>query len=54
MADQLHALGHLVTHVDVRPAGALPAMPYPVLSDPSVHDDAAGAAHLRALARHLG
>jgi hypothetical protein len=29
-------------------------MPYPVLSHPSVRDDAAGAAHLRALVQHLG
>jgi hypothetical protein len=53
MADELHALGHLVTHVDVRPAGALPAMPYPVRSDSTVRDDAAGAAHLRTLVQQL-
>jgi hypothetical protein len=54
MADQLHALGHAVTHVDVRPAGAVPATPYPVLSDRALRDDAAGAAHLRALVAELG
>jgi hypothetical protein len=53
MADQLHALGHPVTHVDVRPAGAVPATPYPVLSDTALRDDAAGAAHLRALVEQL-
>ncbi|TWH73699.1 hydroxymethylpyrimidine pyrophosphatase-like HAD family hydrolase [Modestobacter roseus] len=53
MADQLHALGHRVTHVDVRPAGPLPTTPYPVLTDPVRVDDAAGAAHLRALVVEL-
>jgi hypothetical protein len=53
MADQLHALGHRVTHVDVRPAGPLPDAPYPVRSDPVLRDDAAGAAHLRRLVELL-
>lgn len=53
MADELHALGHRVAHVDVRPAGAPPARPYPVLTDPVLVDDAAGAAQLAHLAaRH--
>jgi hypothetical protein len=50
MADQLHALGHRVTHVDVRPAGALPDRPYPVRTVPGLRDEAAGAAHLHDLA----
>jgi hypothetical protein len=53
MADQLHALGHPVTHVDVRPAGPLPPVPYPVVRDGVLRDDAAGAAHLRALVGQL-
>jgi hypothetical protein len=54
MADRLHALGHTVTHVDVRPAGPLPERPYRVVSLPGLSDDAAGAAHLRELARLAG
>jgi hypothetical protein len=54
MADQLHALGHRVRHVDVRPTGALPARPYPVSTVEGLTDDAAGAAHLHELARRLG
>ena len=53
MADQLHALGNEVLHVDVRPAGPLPARPYPVTADPVLRDDAAGAGHLRTLAARL-
>ena len=53
MADQLHALGAKVLHVDVRPAGPLPSRPYPVTSDPLLRDDAAGAQHLRSLAARL-
>ncbi|MGY1858331.1 hypothetical protein [Modestobacter sp. SYSU DS0290] len=53
MADQLHALGHRVTHVDVRPAHPLPARPYPVLTDPTLVDDAAGAAHLHRVVAEL-
>ncbi len=53
MADQLHALGHRVSHLDVRPDGALPEKPYPVLTDPLLRDDAAGAAHLRSLVAGL-
>ena len=54
MADQLHALGAAVRHVDVRPAGPLPDRPYPVTSDPVLRDDAAGAAHLRSLVARFG
>jgi hypothetical protein len=53
MADRLHALGHAVTHVDVRPAGPLPERPYPVVTVPGLSDDAAGAAHLRQLVDRL-
>jgi hypothetical protein len=53
MADQLHALGHRVRHVDVRPGGPLPARPYPVSTVEGLTDDAAGAAHLRRLAARL-
>jgi hypothetical protein len=48
MADQLHAFGHRVTHVDVGPQPPL-ERPYPVLTVPGLIDDAAGAAHLHAL-----
>jgi hypothetical protein len=54
MADQLHALGHQVRHVDVRPAGPLPVRPYPVSTVEGLTDDAAGAAHLHELATRLG
>jgi hypothetical protein len=54
MADQLHALGHAVRHVDVHPAGPLPRKPYPVLTVDGLSDDEAGAAHLHALAARLG
>ena len=53
MADQLHALGHRVRHVDVRPAPALPARPYPVSTVRGLTDDAAGAAHLAGLVRRF-
>ena len=50
MADWLHAQGHVVAHVDVRPADGVPATPYPVLvPHHSVHD-VAGAAWLARLA----
>ncbi|MGY1605461.1 hypothetical protein [Geodermatophilus sp. SYSU D00815] len=54
MADQLHALGHDVTHVDVGPLPARADTPYPVRTVPGLVDDAAGAAHLRALVTALG
>lgn len=44
MADQLHALGYEVAHVDVRPADGVPAKPYPVLTAGGrIHEDAGGA-----------
>ena len=41
-ADWLHANGHDVAHVDVRPSDGVPATPYPVLTAPDgvIHDDA--------------
>src|SRR6185312_16271868 len=53
MADQLHALGHDVTHVDVGPRPPLDR-PYPVLTVPGLFDDAAGAAHLHDLVTRGG
>jgi hypothetical protein len=52
MADELHALGMDVTHVDVGPPPPLDR-PYPVRTVPGLTDDAAGAAHLRELAARL-
>ncbi|MBF4588544.1 hypothetical protein [Curtobacterium sp. VKM Ac-1395] len=42
MADWLHANGHDVAHVDVRPSDGVPATPYPVLTAPDgvIHDHA--------------
>jgi hypothetical protein len=42
MADWLHARGHDVAHVDVRPAEGIPTTPYPVLTAPDgvIHDEA--------------
>ena len=42
MADWLHAQGHAVAHVDVRPADGVPTTPYPVLtsSTGAIHDEA--------------
>ncbi|MCV2489123.1 hypothetical protein OF117_07080 [Geodermatophilus sp. YIM 151500] len=51
MADQLHALGHEVTHVDVGPEPPLTDRPYRVTTVDDATYEAAGAAHLRALAR---
>ena len=53
MADQLHVLGHDVTHVDVSPEGPRTDTPYRVLTVPGLTDDAAGAAHLHALTARL-
>jgi hypothetical protein len=53
MADQLHAFGLDVTHVDVGPQPPVTGRPYPVLTVPGLTDDAAGAAHLRELVSHL-
>jgi hydroxymethylpyrimidine pyrophosphatase-like HAD family hydrolase len=44
MADELHALGYDVAHVDVRPADGVPDKPYPVLTaGERIHEDAGGA-----------
>jgi hypothetical protein len=48
MADQLHAFGDTVTHVDVGPKPPL-QRPYAVRTVPGLTDDAAGAAHVHAL-----
>jgi hypothetical protein len=42
MADWLHAHGHDVAHVDVRPADGVPVTPYPVLTSATdlIHDEA--------------
>jgi hypothetical protein len=53
MAEQLHALGHEVTHVDVGTLPPVTGRPYPVATVPGLVDDAAGAAHLRGLAARL-
>jgi hypothetical protein len=47
MADQLHALGYAVTHVDVGPLPPLTGRPYEVRVVPGRTDEQAGAAHLR-------
>jgi len=52
MADQLHALGAAVTHVDVGPQPPL-ERPYPVRTVPGATYEAAGEAHLRELAERL-
>ncbi|WP_432565265.1 Cof-type HAD-IIB family hydrolase [Kineococcus sp. SYSU DK003] len=49
MADWLHAQGHVVAHVDVRPADGVPATPYPVLEPRRTVHDEAGAAWLARL-----
>jgi hypothetical protein len=53
MADHLHGLGAGVTHVDVGPQAPLDR-PYPVRTVPGPRYEAAGAAHLRALADRYG
>ncbi|MEZ0493223.1 hypothetical protein AB2L28_13355 [Kineococcus sp. TBRC 1896] len=50
MADWLHAQGHDVAHVDVRPADGVPPTPYPVLQPRRTVHDEAGAAWLARLA----
>lgn len=50
MADWLHAQGHDVVHVDVRPADGVPTTPYPVLEPRHTVHDEAGAAWLARLA----
>ena len=52
MADELHALGHAVRHVDVGPSA--PSRGVPTRCPPCrAADDAAGAAHLHALRAEL-
>ncbi len=53
MADQLHDLGYAVTHVDVGPRPPLRDRPYAVTTVPGLVYEAAGAAHVRALAEAL-
>jgi hypothetical protein len=50
MADWLHGQGHVVAHVDVRPADGVPATDYPVLQPRHTVNDLAGAAWLARLA----
>lgn len=55
MADELHAAGLAVAHVDVRPADGVLEKPYAVLlPDGDRIDDEAGAAFLREWVRDLG
>ena len=54
MADWLHAQGHEVSHVDVRPADGQLERPYPVLTEPGLVNDEAGAAFLARLVAELG
>jgi hypothetical protein len=49
MADELHARGDTVTHVDVSPDGPLPGKPYAVTDVPGQVYEAAGAAYLAGL-----
>jgi hypothetical protein len=53
MADQLHAFGRDVTHVDVGPEPPL-VRPYPVRAVPGATYEAAGAVHLRELVAQVG
>ena len=55
MADWLHANGHDVAHVDVRPADGVPATEYPVLTSATglIHDEA-GAEFLARWVRDVG
>lgn len=53
MADELHARGDAVTHVDVGPAPALTDRPYAVTTMPGLVHEMAGAAHLRAVLASL-
>lgn len=54
MADHLHAVGHDVAHIDVRPADGMLQRPYPVIAiGELVHEDA-GAAFLSYWVEKLG
>jgi hypothetical protein len=54
MADELHRLGHQVSHVDVGPELPLTGRPYAVTSVPGKVYEAAGEAVLRELSGRLG
>lgn len=54
MADQLHAEGFDVAHVDVRPSDGVLDRPYRVLTEGDLIHDEAGAAFLRHWVRTLG
>jgi len=53
MADELHALGYEVTHVDVGPVPPLPDRPYAVTTVLGLVYETAGAAHVRSLVEAL-
>ena len=52
MADHLHGLGYVVTHVDVGPEPPLTDRAYAVIVVPGLVYEAAGDKHLRFLAEH--
>ena len=54
MADWLHAHGHEVAHVDVRPSEGIPEKPYAVLTAGELIHDEAGAAFLRRWTQLVG
>jgi hypothetical protein len=54
MADQLHAQGFEVAHVDVRPADGVLERPYPVITEGDAIHDEAGAVFLGYWADKLG
>ncbi|MDM4763161.1 hypothetical protein QT381_09080 [Galbitalea sp. SE-J8] len=54
MADQVHAVGLDVAHVDVRPADGVLERPYPVLTEGELIHDEAGAAFLHRERERLG
>lgn len=54
MADELHATGYEVAHVDVRPSDGILAKPYDVIVEGELIHDEAGAAFLRHWVSELG
>ncbi|MDX2377113.1 hypothetical protein M4I32_09910 [Microbacterium sp. LRZ72] len=54
MADELHAQGFDVAHVDVRPSDGMLDRPYAVLTEGDLIHDEAGAAFLRGWMQRLG
>jgi hypothetical protein len=54
MADELHAAGFEVAHVDVRPSDGMLDRPYDVLTEGDLIHDEAGAAFLRGWVERLG